>query len=162
MRRFKIIGAFLAAGLLAAACGTSSTGSSSSSSSGPQGVLTISNEGGSLWTCNFNPYNLSDIQYSLGPVYEPLAFVNTLQNAKATSWLATGWTWANGNKQLTFTIRNGVKWTDGKPMTAADVVYSFNLLKQNKALDLNAIWSVLSSVTQQGSNQVVMTFKHPR
>ena len=160
MRRFKIIGAFLAAGLLAAACGTSSTGSSSSSSSGPQGVLTISNEGGSLWTCNFNPYNLSDIQYSLGPVYEPLAFVNTLQNAKATSWLATGWTWANGNKQLTFTIRNGVKWTDGKPMTAADVAYSFNLLKQNKALDLNAIWSVLSSVKQQG-NQVVMTFKAP-
>jgi peptide/nickel transport system substrate-binding protein len=160
MRRFKIIGAFLAAGLLAAACGTSSTGSSSSSSSGPQGVLTISNEGGSLWTCNFNPYNLSDIQYSLGPVYEPLAFVNTLQNAKATPWLATGWTWANGNKQLTFTIRNGVKWTDGKPMTAADVAYSFNLLKQNKALDLNAIWSVLSSVKQQG-NQVVMTFKAP-
>jgi peptide/nickel transport system substrate-binding protein len=158
MRRFKIIGILLVAGLLAAACGTSS--SSTSTPSGTSGVLTISNEGGSLWTCNFNPFNLSDIQYSLGPVYEPLAFVNTLQNAKVTPWLATSWTWANGNKQLTFTIRNGVKWTDGKPMTAADVAYSFNLLQHNKALDLNSIWSVLSSVTQQG-NQVVMTFKAP-
>ncbi len=161
MRRFKIIGAFLAAGLLAAACGTSSTSSGGSTSSGTKGVLTISNEGGSLWTCGFNPYNLSFIQYSLGPVYEPLAFVNTLQSGKVSPWLATSWAWSNGNKQLTFTIRNGVKWTDGKPLTAADVAYSFNLLKQNKALDLNAIWSVLSSVTQKGTNQVVMTFKAP-
>ncbi len=33
------------------------------------------------------------------------------------------------------------------------------MLKKYSALDLNAIWSVLSSVTQKGSNQVVMTFK---
>jgi peptide/nickel transport system substrate-binding protein len=160
MRRFKIIGAFLAAGLLAAACGTSSTSSGGSTSSGPKGVLTISNEGGSLWACNFNPYNLSDIGYSFGPVYEPLMFVNTLQSAKTSPWLASSYAWSNGNKQLTFTIRNGVKWTDGKPMTAADVVYSFGLLKKYKALDVNSVWSVLSSVTQQG-NQVVMTFKTP-
>ncbi len=158
MRRFKIIGVLLAAGLLAAACGTSST---PSTPSGPSGVLTLDNEGGGLWTCNFNPFNLSDIGYSFGPVYEPLVFVNTLQNAKASPWLATSWTWANGNKQLTFTIRNGVKWSDGKPMTAADVAYTFNLLKENKALDVNSIWSVLSSVTQKGANQVVMSFKAP-
>ncbi|HUZ38795.1 MAG TPA: ABC transporter substrate-binding protein [Streptosporangiaceae bacterium] len=157
MRRFKIIGAVLAAGLLAAACGTSST---PAKTSGAGGVLTIDNESGSLWTCNFNPFNLSDIGYSFGPVYEPLVFVNTLQSAKASPWLATSWAWSNGNKQLTFTIRPGVRWSDGKPMTAADVVYTFNLLKQDKALDLNAIWSVLSGVTQHGS-QVVMTFKAP-
>jgi peptide/nickel transport system substrate-binding protein len=158
MRRFKITGVLLAAALLAAACATSS---STAKSSGPNGVLTIDNESGSLWTCNFNPFNLSDIGYSFGPVYEPLAFVNTLQNAKTSPWLATGWTWANGNKQLTFTIRDKVKWTDGKPMTAADVVFTFNMLKKFKALDVNSVWSVLSSVTQSGTNQVVMTFKTP-
>ena len=164
MRRFKIIGALLAAALLAAACSSSSSNPSSSSSgqaAGPTGTLTISNEGGSLWTCGFNPFNLSYIQFSLGNVYEPLVFVNTLQNAKESPWLASKWTWADGNKKLTFTIRNGVKWTDGKPLTAADVVYTFNLLKQHKALDINSVWSVLSSVTQQGANQVVMTFKSP-
>ena len=46
-------------------------------------------------------------------------------------------------------------------MTAKDVVYTFNLIKKNPALDLTGDWSVLSSVTQSGSNQVVMTFKHP-
>jgi peptide/nickel transport system substrate-binding protein len=161
MRRFKIIGAFLAAALLAAACGTSSTSSGGGGSSGPKGVLTISNEGGSLWTCGFNPFNLSYIQFSFGNVYEPLVFVNTLQSGKESPWLATKWTWSNGNKQVTFTIRNGVKWTDGKPLTAADVVFTFDLLKKNKALDINSVWSVLSSVKQQGANQVVMTFKAP-
>jgi peptide/nickel transport system substrate-binding protein len=163
MRRLAITAVLATAALLAAACGGSSPSSSSGSKStkGPSGVLTIDNESGSLWTCNFNPYNLSDIGYSLGPVYEPLMFVNTLQNAKATPWLASGYAWSNGNKTLTFTIRSGVKFTNGTPMTAADVVFTFNMLKKFKALDVNSIWSVLSSVTQQGSNQVVMTFKAP-
>jgi peptide/nickel transport system substrate-binding protein len=160
MRRFKIIGALLAAALLAAACSSSSNSSSSSSSkSGPSGTLTLDNESGGTWACDFNPFNLSYISFALGNIYEPLVFVNTLQSGKTTPWLATSWTWGNGNKELTFTIRNGVKFSNGTPMTAADVVYTFNLLKANKTLDINAVWSVLSSVTQKGSNQVVMTFK---
>ncbi len=163
MRRIKILVVLFAACLLAAACGGGSSGGSSGngSSGGSGSTLTIDNESGSLWTCNFNPFNLSDISYSLGPVYEPLMFVNTLQSAKTTPWLASAYTWSNGNKTLTFTIRNGVKWSDGKPMSAADVVFTFNLLKKFKALDLNAVWSVLSSVTQKGSDQVVMQFKQP-
>ncbi|HEU5417778.1 MAG TPA: ABC transporter substrate-binding protein [Streptosporangiaceae bacterium] len=123
-------------------------------------MLTIDNESGALWTCNFNPYNLSDIGLSFGTVYEPLVFVNSLQSAKTTPWLASSFAYSNGNKTLTFTIRKGVKWSDGKPMTAADVAFSFNLLKKYKALDINAVWSVLSGVTQKG-DQVVMTFKAP-
>ena len=159
MRRLKVIGVIVAAGLLAAACGTSSSPGKSSSPTTASGVLTIDNESGGVWTCDFNPFNLSYISYSLGPVYEPLVFVNTLQNAKATPWLATSWVWSNGNKKLTFTIRNGVKFSNGTPMKASDVVYTFNLLKKFKTLDINSVWSVLSSVTQKGSDQVVMTFK---
>jgi peptide/nickel transport system substrate-binding protein len=159
-RRFKIIGALLVAALLAAACSSSSNNSSSSSSAkGPSGTLTIDNESGGTWTCDFNPFNLSYIGYSLGNVYEPLMFVNTLQNAKVTPWLATSYAWSDGNKTLTFTIRKGVKFTNGDPLTPADVVYTFNLLKAHKTLDINSVWSVLSSVSQSGSDQVVMQFK---
>ena len=42
-------------------------------------ALTIDNESGGTWACDFNPFNLSDIGFSLGNVYEPLVFVNTLQ-----------------------------------------------------------------------------------
>ncbi|HEX4396499.1 MAG TPA: ABC transporter substrate-binding protein [Trebonia sp.] len=168
MRRPIRAGAVLAAGLLAAALAacsgstpSSSSGSGSASASGPSGTLTISNEQGTLWTCSFNPFNPSNLAQGVtfGQVYEPLAFVNTLQSGKASPWLATSWAWGAGNKTLTFTIRNGVKWSDGTPMTAADVAFTFNLMKKFPTLDLNSVWSVLSSVTQQG-NQVTMTFKN--
>jgi peptide/nickel transport system substrate-binding protein len=160
MRRLKTIGVLIAAGALAAACSSgSSSPSSSGKASGPSGVLTIDNESGGTWTCDFNPFNLSYIGYSLGPVYEPLAFVNTLESGKATPWLATSWTWGAGNKTLTFTIRKGVKFSNGNPLTPADVVYTFNLLKAHPTLDINAVWSVLSSVATSGSDQVTMTFK---
>jgi peptide/nickel transport system substrate-binding protein len=159
MRRLKTIGILMAAGVLAAACGSSAPSSSGHASSAPSGVLTIDNESGGTWPCGFNPFNLANIGYSLGNVYEPLVFVNTLQSGQETPWLATSWTWSSGNTGLTFTIRNGVKFTNGDPLTAADVVFTFQMLKRFKTLDINSVWSVLSSVTQKGSDQVVMTFK---
>src|SRR5215470_4861712 len=159
MRRLTSVAVLAAAGLLAAACGGSSSSSSPGTSAAPTGVLTIDNESGGTWTCNFNPFNLSYISYSLGNVYEPLVFINTLHSGQASPWLATSWAWSNGNKTLTFTIRNGVKFQNGDPLTAADVAYTFNLLKAHKVLDINSVWSVLSSVTQQGSDKVVMQLK---
>jgi peptide/nickel transport system substrate-binding protein len=163
MRRSMKFGAIIASSLLAAglaACGSSGT-TSGGKSGGPSGTLTISNSQGALWSCGFNPFNPSVLPQgvTMGQVYEPLVFVNTLQNAKASPWLATAWKWSNGNKVITFTIRKNVKFSDGTPMTAADVVFTFNMLKKFKGLDLNSVWSVLSSVTQQGSDQVVVTFK---
>ena len=111
------------------------------------------------WTCNFNPFN-STVQFlAFGPIYEELAFVNELKSGAATPWLASKYTWSNHAKTLTFTIRKGVKWSDGKPLTAADVLFTFQLLKKHKALDLQAVWAVLKSVSRKGSNQVVFTFK---
>ena len=164
MRRLLLSGAAaLLAGALAACGGSSApSGSSGSTGKGPSGTLTISNESGTQWNCSFNPFNPGNLGegVTMGQVYEPLAFVDTLENGKATPWLATSWAWSGGNKTLTFTIRKGVKFSDGTPMTAADVAYTFNLIKKVPGLDVNSVWSVLSSVTQSGDN-VVMTFKAP-
>jgi peptide/nickel transport system substrate-binding protein len=160
MRRLTAIGAILAAGLLAAACGTSSPSTGPSGAAGPHGTLTISDESGALWTCGFNPFNGNVSYLDFGPVYEPLVFVDSLASAKTTPWLASSFAWSNGNKTISFTIRQGVKWNDGQPMSAADVAFTFNLLKKFPGLDINSVWSVLSSVTQQG-NTVVMNFKAP-
>src|ERR1700739_1013797 len=170
MRRLLLTGAtaVLAAAALAACSSSGSSSSASGSASGsaagkpPTGTLTIVNASGTQWNCSFNPFNPGNLGegVTMGQVYEPLAFVDTLENAKATPWLATSWAWRHGNKTLTFTIRKGDKFSHGTPMTAADVAFTFNLMKKVPALDVNSVWSVLSSVTQSGDN-VAMTFKAP-
>src|SRR5579885_2152277 len=110
--------------------------------------VTISNEQGTTWTCGFNPLNANLVSLSFGPVYEPLVYVNPLKSGATTPWLASAYAWSNKNRTLTFTIRSGVKWSDGQPFTAADVLYTFKLIKSHPALDLQAVWSVLKSVSQ--------------
>src|SRR6185503_3945698 len=39
--------------------------------------------------------------------------------------LATSWSWSEDKKALTFKLREGVKWHDGKPFTSADVKCTF-------------------------------------
>jgi len=40
--------------------------------------------------------------------------------------LATNWAWGEDGTALTFTLREGVKWHDGKPFTSKDVVFSLS------------------------------------
>ena len=162
MRRLTRYGVIVAAGMIAAGCtagsqSSSSSGSGSSNKAASNSSLTISNEAGQLWSCGFNPLNPTFTMLSYGFVYEPLVYVNPLQQGKTTPMLASSFQWSNGNKTLTFTIRSGVKWSDGTPMTANDVAYTFNLTKKNSALDLTGAWSVLSSVTASGDT-VTMNF----
>ncbi|WP_202867338.1 ABC transporter substrate-binding protein [Kribbella pittospori] len=178
MRGIKRIAvATMAVGILAAAgCGggdkpigaASSNPSSSTSSGGSTGqfkkggVVTIANVGGQTWPCQFNPFNPSVNGVAGGFVYEPLVFVNVLKSGATTPMLASAFTWSPTKDSIDFTIRDGVKWSDGQPFSADDVVYTFNLMKQQPALDLYALWTGagLSSVTAAG-NKVTMKFKAP-
>src|SRR5579875_1485813 len=135
------LGALVATSVLATACGGSSGGGSSKTSGGGTsstpasssgtavgGKLVIDNESGSTWTCQFNPFNASLLGpgITFGLVYEPLEYVNILQSTKPPKpMLASSFTWSKDYKTLTFSIRSGVKWSDGKPFTAKDVLYTF-------------------------------------
>jgi peptide/nickel transport system substrate-binding protein len=46
--------------------------------------------------------------------------------------VAKSWTTSNGGAVYTFSLRKGMKWSDGKPFTADDVVFSMNDLVLNK------------------------------
>src|SRR5262249_54800718 len=159
MRRGLLV--VLLAGAVAAVFATAGSGSGDTTSAATDKAaagttVTISHAQGTTWTCGFNPANANDISLSFGPIYEELVYVNALKSAAATPWLASKYAWSNHTKTLTFTIRPGVKWSDGKPLTAGDVLYTFQLIKKSPALDLQAVWAVLNSVTRQGSK---VTFK---
>ncbi|MGH2887855.1 MAG: ABC transporter substrate-binding protein, partial [Solirubrobacteraceae bacterium] len=170
MKRFKWLMALAALCMIATACGGSSSSSSSNKASTSSkaastgtasGKLVVDNESGSTWTCQFNPFNPAVTLVSFGWIYEPLEYVNILKTGSVTPWLADTSQWSKDFKTLTFTIRSGATWSDGQPFTAADVAYTFNAMKSDKAIDLNAVWKAdggpLTDVTQKG-NQVVFTF----
>ncbi len=170
--------ALAVAGIALSGCSSSGTNSTTSDSTkgsqpaGPTGVpagshkqggqVTIVNVAGQTWACGFNPFNPSANQQSQGFVYEPLVFVNILNDQAETPMLASSYTWAPDGKSIEFVIRDGVKWSDGQPLSAKDVEFTFNLLKQFPALDTFALWTGagLQSVAAAG-DKVTMQFAAP-
>lgn len=108
-------------------------------------------------TENFNPFSPTHLDGD-NYMYEPLYMVNML-NGNRSPWLATGYRWMNSTT-LAFTLRKGVVWSNGKPFTAQDVAYTFNLLHRYPALDLNAVWTNLRSVSAH-QDVVTFTFSKP-
>ncbi len=172
MRRSTVLTAVTAAALLASACGsgTSGGGGGQRNTGKVGGKLIIDNESGGTWSCQFNPFNSGVSSTSIGFMYEPLYFVDALATNpdgtnKVTPWLATAYAWGSNYTTLTVTIRDGVKWSDGAPFTAQDVLYTFNVMKANSALDINALWQAdggpITDVGLQGTNQVTFTFSGP-
>jgi peptide/nickel transport system substrate-binding protein len=145
MRANRTLAALLAGSLAVAglaACGDKkSTGNTTTNK--PTGVLNIGMPDGATLPANNNPYLDSSFAKHLGYVWliwEPLALQN---EAKPTSdpkpWLATKWDWADGYSTLTLTVRDNVKWSDGSTMTADDVAYSFQIMKDNKGVNYYAL-----------------------
>ncbi len=68
--------------------------------------------------------------------------------------LADSWSWSADGKDLTFKLHPGVKWHDGQPFTAKDVVCTFNLLtgKAEDKLRRNPRLSWYSNVDQVTTN----------
>ncbi len=72
-------------------------------------------------------------------VFDHQEKVNSVDKLQAE--LATSWAWNADRTELTFKLRDGVKWHDGKPFTSADVVCTFDALigkaKGNMAMRKN-------------------------
>lgn len=123
--------------------------------------LTINTEQVSTWVRNFNPFSPDARGATSTAIYEPLMIYNK-STGENVPWLATGFTWNTDNTELTFQLRQGVKWSDGQPFTANDVVFTFNLLKTNEALAGTAsgiLNEYIDSFTAPDDYTVVFKFK---
>src|SRR6185437_6362618 len=81
--------------------------------------------------------------------------------------LATSWVWSPDNTAITFKLREGVKWHDGKPFTAADVKCTFDLLtnKAPEKLRLNyreSWWVNVESTEAKGDYEATIHLKQPQ
>ncbi len=149
-------------GLAITACSSSPSSKSTVAQGKP---LVVVDNTGETFTRAFNPFvstSLGNSNNSTALVYEPLLMFNIMQPTQAPMpWLATHYAWSADGKTLTFTIRSGVKFSDGKPLTASDVAFSFNLLKNNPTLTPNAPPPIPASATAPNATTAVLTFSQP-
>jgi peptide/nickel transport system substrate-binding protein len=145
MRKGAVIG--MSTGLMGAilaACGSANkVGTSASSSAAPGATTSTSSgaatKGGTLKLAiptpasALNPLVVDDAGglCLLAQTGEFLAFDNNMA-LRLEPMLATSWTPTKGGAVWTFALRSGVKFHDGTPMTADDVVYTFQQLSDPK------------------------------
>ena len=129
--------------------------------------LVMTGSGDPAFVKNFNPFTavgLPSGAFVRGAFYEPLIITTPAGGGHRYPWLARNWKWSNGNKTLTLSLARGVKWSDGKPLTSADVVYTLTAGKQDKVLDQIGLYrpgTNLVSVRAKGRYGVVINLKTP-
>ncbi len=125
-----------------------------------------------------NPASMSLLEEATGAALRPMMGVfnnlvmydqHVAQNSPESIIpdLATSWSWSEDGKELTFPLRQGVKWHDGKPFTAADVKCTWDLLMGigNEKLRVNPrkTWYLnLEKVTTNGDYEVTFHLKRPQ
>ncbi|HEY1367547.1 MAG TPA: ABC transporter substrate-binding protein [Gaiellaceae bacterium] len=130
--------------------------------------LVLTGSGDPAFVKNFNPYGTAQTlpsgSFVRGAFYEPLVINTAAGGGHQYPWLATSWAWSNGNKTLTLNIAKGVKWSDGKPMTSADVVYTMKAGKKDPVADIMGVYragSNIRSISAKGPYQVLINLKTP-
>jgi peptide/nickel transport system substrate-binding protein len=90
---------------------------------------------------------------------------NTMQSIMPD--LATAWSWNTDGTELTFHLREGVRWHDGQPFTARDVQCTWDMLLGKSAVKFRInprqswYWN-LDSVTTNGNHEAVFHLKQPQ
>lgn len=127
-----------------------------------QNVLTVSSEQTTTYVRNFNPFGQTSARATtLDFIYEPLVVFNRLKGNEAHYRLAESYELADDLKSITFTLRDGLKWSDGEALTADDVVFTYDYIKQFPALDFISVSAQLASVEKVDDRTVKFNLNEP-
>src|SRR4029077_11807850 len=98
-------------------------------------------------------------------IYDQQVALNSLQSVVPD--LAIKWEWSEDGKELTFPLRQGVKWHDGKPFTAADIKCTWDLLMGTGSDKLRvnprkSWYDNVAEVSTRGDFEVTFKLKQPQ
>jgi peptide/nickel transport system substrate-binding protein len=158
-RTAALIAAAAAVMLVAAACGGGSGGSGSSVKDG--GVFRL---GSNSSIDSLNPFVAfqGDAYVTFEYIYPMLVQYNP--QLKFAADFARSWTESPDGKVWTFHTQPGAKWSDGKPLTAADAAWTYQtILKYQDGATANSAGYVahLKSATAPNATTLVLTYKRP-
>ena len=153
----------LAAGPVLAACSsstaTSSAGASASAGTPKRGgTLSFGRQTGPTQLDPANSIVEGDV-YTLDKIFEPLYITNPA--GQLVPWLAQGHTVSTDGKTWTFVLRPGVTFSDGKPVTADDVVFSIQRAAGDANGPLSFLDFAIKSLKADGTSSVVATLSQP-
>jgi len=94
-----------------------------------------------------------------GLIYETL-FMYDPMTGEFIPWLAESGEWVDADT-YEMTIREGMTWSDGEPITAADVAFTFELGQQYAAIWFSPMWNYLDSITVSGDYGLTLEFTDP-
>jgi peptide/nickel transport system substrate-binding protein len=159
----RLRSSLVAVGLAAAITLTGCAGGGASTSEPEDGAsLTIAKPDGPITTEGNNPWVGDSSALRLGyanAIFEPLGIVNLVDpTADVVPWLASEITWSEDYRSVQLTARDGVTWNDGEDFTADDIAFTFQLIKDNPALDTTALG--VTDVTVDGDT-VTVSFANP-
>jgi peptide/nickel transport system substrate-binding protein len=150
-----------AGALVLAACGSSPSTPAKTSSTSSTLVMESSPSG--PVSKDFNPFSSTSADNILGAtnmIYDPLMQFDLLKSPATTyPWLATKYAWSNGGKTITFTLRTGVKFTNGEAFNASVAAWEYNLIKDNAAINTNGL--PYAGATAPNATTLVINFKQP-
>ena len=134
------------------------TGSDGAGKPGAKGdsSITVFNGANGAIVENWNPFIPNFLQPTSGAIHEALFWYNMATDAPPQPMLGTAYQWNADGTELTITTREGVTWTDGKPFSAKDVAFTFDLIRRNKAI--NATNLQIKSAVAKDDKTAVLTF----
>ncbi|WP_460395680.1 ABC transporter substrate-binding protein [Actinophytocola sediminis] len=92
-------------------------------------------------------------------IYEPLVRTDYSDGATTKPWLAEKWAFADGGATLNFTLRQGVTFSDGKPLTVDDVLFSLSLPIEQPQFNIAGV--TYESVAKVDDRTVAVHFAQP-
>jgi peptide/nickel transport system substrate-binding protein len=113
----------------------------------------------------------SSATWPMMPLYNNLVLYDPARPIESSEHLvgelAESWSWSPDSKRLTFKLRHGVTWHDGKPFTSADVKYTLDLVRgaSDKRLKRNprkSWYENVQEVTTNGDFEVTVVVKNPQ
>ena len=119
---FRWMAILVAVGLPVAACSSthSSQGNQASSTSSRSVLYVTASEEMS----DLNPFNATQQGKTevLSAIATPILYINS--NNQVASQVLQSWTTSNDNRTVTLTLKPNIKWSDGQPVTSADMLMS--------------------------------------
>ncbi|WP_165495175.1 ABC transporter substrate-binding protein [Actinomadura roseirufa] len=151
MARVRPLAALVTSLVLVGACGAPAGHGASTS---PVLRIGLGEESGAL-----DPHAFTGNFLMVDAIYEPL--VTYAAGGRLEPGLATSWRVAKGGRQVTFDLRDNVRFTDGTPLDSSAVKWNFDRWVGNKKFSFFRASQVISAVDTPDADTVRLTLSEP-